>query len=89
LCGYKSFRDIIRRELINPKIIYLDCPFDVAAERDQKGLYKKAIAGEVKDFFGVDVIYQVPTKPDFKIKTDKVNSFNTVRNIRRFLSEWL
>jgi len=81
--GYKSFRDLIRETALNPKIIHLACPFNVAVSRDDT--YWKALDGKEKNFFGVDVPYESPQRPDLKIRTDKLNEFHVVRNIRRSL----
>jgi bifunctional enzyme CysN/CysC len=49
--------------------IYVDVPLNVAEERDPKGLYKKARAGEIKHFTGIDSPYEPPLKPDLRLDT--------------------
>ncbi len=49
--------------------VYVDTPLAVAEERDPKGLYKKARAGEIKGFTGIDDPYEAPTKPELVVKT--------------------
>ena len=49
--------------------IYVDVPLSVAEERDPKGLYKKARAGEIKHFTGIDSPYEAPLKPDIRLDT--------------------
>ncbi len=49
--------------------VFIDTPLEVCEQRDPKGLYKKARAGEVKHFTGIDSEYQVPANPDIHIKT--------------------
>jgi len=49
--------------------VYIDTPIDVCEQRDPKGLYKKARAGEIKDFTGIDSTYDVPTSPAIHVKT--------------------
>ena len=49
--------------------IFVDAPLDVAEERDPKGLYKKARAGEIKHFTGIDSPYEPPLKPDLRLDT--------------------
>lgn len=51
--------------------VYVDCPLEVAEERDPKGLYKKARAGEIKGFTGIDDPYEVPTNAELHIRTDQ------------------
>jgi adenylylsulfate kinase len=50
--------------------IYCDCSLDVCEERDVKGLYKKARAGEIPFFTGIDSPYEVPENPELITKTD-------------------
>ncbi len=48
--------------------IFLDTPLEVCISRDPKGLYKKALAGEIKNFTGVDQAYELPTSPELHIR---------------------
>ncbi|MCG7897188.1 MAG: adenylyl-sulfate kinase [Candidatus Thiodiazotropha lotti] len=49
--------------------VFVDCPLEVCESRDVKGLYKKARAGEIKDFTGISSPYEPPSKPEITIKT--------------------
>lgn len=49
--------------------VYINAPFEVCAQRDVKGLYKKALAGEIKNFTGLDAPFEAPENPDIEIKT--------------------
>jgi adenylylsulfate kinase len=49
--------------------VYIDTPIAVCEQRDPKGLYKKARAGEIKDFTGIDSGYDVPQNPEIHVKT--------------------
>ena len=49
--------------------VYIDTPISVCEQRDPKGLYKKARAGEIKDFTGIDSTYDVPETPQIHVKT--------------------
>jgi adenylyl-sulfate kinase len=51
--------------------VYVKCPIPVLADRDVKGLYKKALAGEIKQFTGVSDPYEEPLSPDVTVETDK------------------
>jgi len=53
--------------------IFCDTPLDVCEQRDPKGLYKKARAGELKGFTGIDDPYEAPEKPEMVIDTSKVS----------------
>lgn len=62
-------RNIIGQE--NFFEVYVNAPFAVCAERDVKGLYKKALQGEIKNFTGLDAPFEAPTQPALEIRTDE------------------
>jgi adenylyl-sulfate kinase len=71
---YRDVRDEVRQlieqdgaEFIE---VYVKCPIPVLADRDVKGLYKKALAGELKQFTGVSDPYEEPLSPDVVVETD-------------------
>ncbi|WP_420576947.1 adenylyl-sulfate kinase [Ekhidna sp.] len=51
--------------------IFVDCPLEVCEQRDVKGLYKKARAGEIKHFTGIDSPFEEPDNPDVRVSTAK------------------
>jgi adenylyl-sulfate kinase len=53
--------------------VFVDAPLEVCEQRDVKGLYKKARAGEVKNFTGITSPYERPSNPDIIIETDKTS----------------
>lgn len=59
-------RDLIGDDFIE---IYCDCPIEVCEERDVKGLYKRARAGEIKDFTGISAPYDVPRSAEIVVDT--------------------
>lgn len=64
------------KEIVGPKNyieVFVDCPLSVCEGRDAKGLYKKARAGEIKNFTGLDSPYEKPENPDVIIHTDKLS----------------
>ncbi|MGO9135694.1 MAG: sulfate adenylyltransferase subunit CysN [Methylovirgula sp.] len=63
---FKAERDLVRETLDVDEFIeiFVDTPRDICIARDPKGLYKKALAGEIKNFTGVDQPYEVPEKPE-------------------------
>lgn len=67
---YREVRDEVRREIGAFVEVYVRCPIDVLAERDVKGLYKKALAGEIKNFTGVDDPYESPLAAEVVVDTD-------------------
>ncbi len=68
---YKEVRDEVRQDVGNFVEVYVRCPIDVLKERDVKGLYKKALNGEIRGFTGVDDPYEEPDKPEVIVDTDK------------------
>jgi len=73
---YKGDRDEVRalHEATGLEFIevFVDCSLAVAEERDPKGLYKKARAGEIKNFTGIDDPYEAPENPEIHLKTDEM-----------------
>lgn len=67
---YRAIRDEVRKEIGAFVEVYAKCPIDVLAERDVKGLYKKALAGEIKHFTGVDDPYEEPVAAEVVVHTD-------------------
>lgn len=65
--------------------VFIDAPLHVVEQRDPKGLYKKARAGEIKDFTGVSAPYEAPDSPEIHIKTDKTDIKESVRIITEYL----
>ncbi|KAJ3189106.1 Adenylyl-sulfate kinase [Gaertneriomyces sp. JEL0708] len=51
--------------------VFVDVPLEVAEQRDPKGLYKKARAGEIKQFTGIDAPYEAPENPEIHIRSDQ------------------
>lgn len=50
--------------------MYVKCHLDVCIQRDPKGLYKKALAGEIKEFTGISSHYEAPEHPEIILETD-------------------
>lgn len=67
--------------------IYCDCSLEVCESRDIKGLYKRARAGEIKNFTGISSPYEVPTNPDLIINTGLLNLDESVNLVIKFLKE--
>jgi adenylylsulfate kinase len=70
---YAEARDTARTLIGDFCEIYCKAPVEVCAERDTKGLYAKALAGELKGFTGVNDPYEAPENPDIVLETDKFN----------------
>jgi adenylylsulfate kinase len=68
---YRADRDQVRALMAEGDFVevHVDCPVDVCEQRDVKGLYKKARAGEIKEFTGISAPYEAPEKPELTIRT--------------------
>ena len=86
---YREDRDAVRRLLSDGEFIevYVKCPLDVCEERDTKGLYKKARAGEVKDFTGISAPYEEPLNPELTIDSSKLTVEESTRTVLNYLEE--
>ncbi|CAF9905651.1 MAG: Adenylyl-sulfate kinase [Gomphillus americanus] len=65
--------------------VWVDCPVEVAEQRDPKGLYKKARAGQIPEFTGVSAPYEEPLQPEVHIRSDKESVEESVKKIVEFL----
>lgn len=65
--------------------IYVNAPVEVCEQRDPKGLYKKARAGEIQNFTGVNAPYEAPEKPEVEVHTDKQSAAECVAHIIDYL----
>lgn len=88
---YREVRDEVRRlieadgaEFIE---VFVKCPIEVLAERDVKGLYKKALAGELKGFTGVSDPYEEPLAPEVVIESNRETVEFSVSKILRELEQ--
>jgi len=67
IAPYREARDEMRSRIQNFVEVYVKCPLDVLITRDDKGLYKKALAGEVAHFTGISAPYEEPLHPEVTI----------------------
>ncbi|HEX4873249.1 MAG TPA: adenylyl-sulfate kinase [Nevskiaceae bacterium] len=74
---YRSDRDEVRALHASAGLefieIHVDCPLEEAEKRDPKGLYKKARAGQIKNFTGIDDPYEAPLQPELVLKTAEMS----------------
>ena len=68
---YRAARENARREIGSFFEVYLKCSIEECMRRDVKGMYKKAMAGEIKEFTGVSDPYEEPEKPELVLEADK------------------
>ena len=86
---YRRDRDAIRSLVESGDFIeiYLDCSLDTCRNRDPKGLYKKADAGEIAEFTGVSAPYEPPLQPELSLKTDELSEAEAVDLIIAYLRQ--
>jgi adenylyl-sulfate kinase len=83
---YRELRDEVRREHESRFVeIFVDCPLDVLVKRDPKGLYAKALQGEITNFSGVNDPYEAPISPEITVHTER----ESVGASRDVIVRWL
>ena len=84
---YRSERQMVRSKAGDGVFIevFVDTPLSVAEERDVKGLYKRARAGEIKNFTGIDSEYQSPENPEIHINTVETSAEDAAAQIVDYL----
>lgn len=84
---YREKRDEARSVIENFIEVFAKCPVEVLIERDIKGLYKKALSGEIPNFTGVSDPYEEPEHPEIVVETDKETLEESVNNVLKWLEE--
>ena len=84
---YRSIRAEIREMIGDFVEVYVKCSLEKCIERDVKGMYKKAIAGEIKNFTGVSDPFEEPEKPELVVETDKESEAESLKKILDKLEE--
>jgi sulfate adenylyltransferase len=82
---YRAGRDGVRRSVARFVEVFTECPLSVLTERDPKGLYKRAAAGELHHLTGVDDPYEIPEAPDVHLRTDEESAVASAKKILVFL----
>ncbi|WP_299873366.1 adenylyl-sulfate kinase [uncultured Cocleimonas sp.] len=80
---YRTDREQVRSRLPHGDFyeVYCECDLKICEERDPKGLYKKARAGEIENFTGISAPYEEPIKPDMVVNTNKLSIDEEVEHI--------
>jgi len=84
---YRAVRDEVRAGIGNFVEVYVQTSLQTCIQRDVKGLYKKALAGEIKGFTGVDDPYEPPANPELTIETEREEPKESLFRILRRLEE--
>ena len=85
IAGYRELRRQNREIIKNYNEIYIDCGLDVCIRRDVKGMYKKALSGELSHMMGLDEKFDIPEDADLTINTEK----NSVEECVMLINSWL
>jgi len=84
---YHAARDEARATIGRFVEVYVNCPLEVCIARDVKGLYKRALRGEISDFTGISHPYEEPTAPELVVRTDREEPAASVARILARLTE--
>ncbi|MEA3239097.1 MAG: adenylyl-sulfate kinase, partial [Candidatus Bipolaricaulota bacterium] len=84
---YRKARATARVRCHNFVEVYVECPLDVLIERDPKGLYKKALSGEITGFTGVDDPYEPPESAEIVVHTGQETIEESTGKVLAFLEE--
>ncbi|MBE9124930.1 adenylyl-sulfate kinase [Coleofasciculus sp. LEGE 07092] len=84
---YREIREEVRQRIGDFVEIYVNAPLATCEERDVKGLYKRARAGEIKSFTGIDDPYESPLNPEVECRTDLEELSESVAKVLQKLEE--
>ncbi|MEE3337888.1 MAG: adenylyl-sulfate kinase [Candidatus Latescibacterota bacterium] len=86
---YRADRDQVRALLAEDQFfeIYVNTPLEICEQRDPKGLYKRARAGEIPNFTGISDPYEEPQAPELELKTDTVTIDEAARQVTCLLEQ--
>ncbi|MFC5528944.1 adenylyl-sulfate kinase [Cohnella yongneupensis] len=89
IAPFQEMRDLNRQEIDNYVEVYVNCPVDECIRRDTKGLYKKALQGEVRHVVGIDDVYEIPQSYDIELRTDQELIDESVRKLKEYFDRRL
>jgi adenylyl-sulfate kinase len=84
---YQEVRDFIRQDIGRFVEVYVKCPLETLIARDVKGLYKKALDGEIKNFTGISDPYEEPLNPEVTVDTSEETPEESIAKIIAKLEE--
>ena len=82
---YRDAREDVKRKIPNFVEVHVDCSIEVLTERDTKGLYKRALAGDLGNFTGISDPYEAPLNPSLVIHSDRESVDEALAKIRHEL----
>lgn len=89
LSPYRESRQFVKKVSKNFIEVHINTPIEHCEKNDDKGLYKKARNGEIKNFPGIDVKYEAPQNPDLTIDTSKTSIDESVEEILNYVKKYL
>ena len=86
---YRKDRERVRSLIPDGRFIevYVNCPIEICAKRDQKGIYERAKAGIIKDFTGISAPYEPPENPELVINSDQETAIQASKRVLTYLEE--
>jgi adenylyl-sulfate kinase len=78
---YRAARDEVRGRIPDFVEVFMDCPLEVLIKRDAKGLYKRALSGQIPHFTGINDPYEPPLTPELHIHSDRESPEETLQRI--------
>ena len=84
---YRSTREFARKLIGDFVEVYVKCSLKTCIERDPKGLYKKALSGEIKDMTGIQDVYEEPQNPEIVVDSEKNSPEECAKRILNKLVE--
>jgi adenylylsulfate kinase len=84
---YREIREEVKAKIGDFVEVFVNAPLNVCEDRDVKGLYKRARAGEIKSFTGIDDPYEPPLNPEIECRTDKEELSESVAKVINKLTE--
>jgi adenylyl-sulfate kinase len=84
---YRKMRSFARKICPNFIEVYVKCGIETCIKRDRKGMYEKAMKGKIKNFTGINDIYEYPKNPGITIETDKLDIGESVSKIINYINK--
>ncbi len=83
---YRRHRELVKSKANNFVEVFVNAPLEICERRDVKGLYRKARAGEIKNFTGIDDPYEAPENPDLVLHTHQEDVDESAKKVLNYLN---
>jgi len=84
---YEAVREHVRKDIGTFVLVYVQCPLEILIQRDAKGLYRKALSGEIRNFTGISDPYEPPLNPEVTVHTAAESPWQSISKIIGKLEE--